>query len=397
MHFLHLGITVAVWCIALAWMYKLIEVARGLPTVANLIAGKFDNAAVDGPSVTVIVPARNEAAGVGRCLLSLIDQEYRNLRIIGVDDRSTDQTGAIMDALAQADKRRLEVLRIAELPAGWLGKTNAMACAARYAIATHKPDYLLFTDADIVFSLDAIRRAVAQAEATQADHFVVLPTTVVKTRGEGMLLAYLQVIGLWAVRLWRVADPKAMRDAIGVGAFNLIRSEVYQRLGGFEAAPMEILEDLSLGRRVKRAGLRQRVAFAPGMVSVHWAPGVLGIVNGMGKNFFALFRFRPVLLLGAALWTVIFCVGPAAMLAIGSMRVPAFLALASVAGLYQISSRSSRISSGYFVLFPFAALLVVYAMVRSMVIARIRGGVTWRGTFYPLGELRSQLEADELI
>ena len=273
------------------------------------------------------------------------------------------------------------------LPAGWLGKTHAMAMDARQAIAKHRPEYLLFTDGDIVFRQDAIRRALAEVSATRADHLVVLPTTVVKTFGEGMLLSFLQVTALWAVRTWRVADPEAMRDAIGVGAFNLIRTAAYQRIGGYDATPMEILEDLYLGRRVKQAGLRQRVATAPEMVCVHWAAGVFGILNGMTKNIFAVFRFRPVLLVAAVAGMVLGCLAPVGFLALPATRLAGLLACASVAGLYALSGRTSRISPWYAALFPVAAVLVVYSMLRSMLMTVLRGGVTWRGTWYPLADL----------
>jgi glycosyltransferase involved in cell wall biosynthesis len=388
MHSLHIALSVIAWLTGAAWLYKLLETALGIASVPNLLAPKYDVAPAGSPSVTVIVPARDEAAKVADCVESLLGQDYLNLRILAVDDRSSDQTGAILDELSRTHSARLEVLHVTALPASWLGKTHAMASAARQTIATHNPDYLLFTDADIVFRADAIRRSLAQAVASKADHFVLLPTTVAKSRGEGMLLAYLQVISLWAVRPWRVADPKAKRDAVGVGAFNLVRSAAYQQLGGFDAAPMEILEDLTLGRRVKNAGLRQRVATAPEMVSVHWAAGMFGIVKGMGKNIFAVFGFRPALLLGAAAIMALSCIAPIAFLAIDGTRFPAVVALVSVAGLYILWSRSSRLSSGYAALFPVAAAVVIYAMVRSMLLTLGKGGVTWRGTFYPLAELR---------
>jgi len=388
MHILHSVVTVAAWLIAFAWVAKLVEAARGLATVPNLLAPRFDAAPAGSPLLAVIVPARNEAANVAACLESLVRQDYANLRIIAVDDRSTDATGAIMAALASANRARLEVLTVKELPPNWLGKTNAMALAARSAIAAHSADYLLFTDADILFRPDAIRRALSEAVAAQADHFVVLPTTLIKTPGEGMLLAYLQMMSLWAVRPWRVADPRARRDAIGVGAFNLIRTSTYQQLGGFDATPMEIVEDLALGRRVKRAGFRQRVATAPGMVCVHWATGARGIVAGMAKNLFAVFRFRPVLLLAGALSMGLFCILPVAFLAIESTRAAGLIALAAVAGLYARLSRTSRISWLYALTFPVAAAVVVYSMLRSMAITVVAGGVEWRGTFYPLSELR---------
>lgn len=385
---MHLTLVLLAWLIAFAWLYKLIEAARGLATVPNLLAPEHDATPAGSPSVTVIVPARNEAADVGACLESLLGQDYANLRVLAIDDRSTDQTGAIMDELARRYSARLEILHVTALPPNWLGKTHAMALAARQAIATHDPTYLLFTDADIVFRRDAIRRSLAFAVSANADHFVLFPTTLAKTHGEGMILSYLQVMSLWAVRPWRVPDPKSKRDAVGIGAFNLIRSAAYRQIGGFDATPMEVLEDLTLGRRVKQAGLRQRIATAPGMVCVHWAAGAFGLVNNMTKNMFAIFGFRSLLLLAAAASMALLSIAPAVFLALPATRLPALLCVASVAGLYALSSRSSRISPYYGLLFPVGAALVAYSMLRSMGITVLHGGVTWRGTFYPLAELR---------
>ena len=394
MHLLHPVLIVCAWLVALAWLSKLVEAARGLATIPNLLAPRYDVSPAGSPSVIVIVPARNEAANVSGCLQSLLAQDYAQLRIVAVDDRSTDQTGALMGRLARENSNCLEVISISELPANWLGKTHAMSVAARAAIADHNPDYLLFTDADIIFQSDAIRRSLANAVSANADHFVLLPTTIVKTVGEGIILAYLQVMSFWAVRLWRVADPAAKRDAIGVGAFNLIRTSAYQQLGGFEVAPMEILEDLALGRRVKRVGLRQRVATAPGMVSVHWAAGALGIVTGMTKNLFAVFRFRPEMLLAGAVGMVVFCIAPIGFLAMRLTLIPELIALGSVFGLYILSGRSSQISPLYAISFPVGAVVLAYSMLRSMVATMLRGGVTWRGTFYPLNELRDHAKRD---
>jgi len=379
------------WLIALAWLWKAITAARGLPRIPNLLLPQYNLTPAGSPSITVIVPARNEADRIAACLESLINQDYPTLQIIAVDDRSTDSTGNLMDALATQHPGKLRIIHIAELPAGWLGKTHAMSLAARHAIAIHKPDYLLFTDGDVLFRPEAIRRSLAQAVATQADHFVTLPTPIIKTLGEGMLLGYLQVMGLWATRPWRVANPRALRDTVGIGAFNLLRTSAYQQLGGFDVLRMEILEDLTLARRVKLAGLRQRVAIAPGMISLHWASGAIGVVNVMTKNLFAVFRFHGSLLLLACIWLILFCIAPAVFLVLPSTRLPAIITLASVSLLFIFSNRYSRISPWYAAFFPVSSVLFVYSLLRSMFTTLKLGGVIWRGTFYPIAELRKDI------
>jgi glycosyltransferase involved in cell wall biosynthesis len=389
MHALHIGAVVMAWVIALAWITRLAEAVAGFPRLPHIWASEYDTNPEGNPTVTVVVPARNEAGNIAACIRSLLGQDYAHVHVLAVNDRSTDGTGAVLDQLAAGDSAvRLRVLHVTELPPNWLGKTHAMALAARMAIDAQKPDYLLFTDADIQFAPDAVRRSLVAAVRSGADHFITLPTTIAKTAGEAVVLAYLQVIGMWAARTWRVADPKAKRDAIGVGAFNMLRTEVYERMGGFESLRMEVLEDLTLGRLIKRAGFRQRVAVAPGMVSVHWAAGVSGIVRGMTKNFFAVFEYRVPILLFASLATAVLCIGPLVLLAVPGARLPALLAWAAATGLYGVSSRVSRLPMWCAAFLPAGAVVVVYAMIRSTLVTLIRGGVTWRGTFYSLQELR---------
>ncbi len=377
---MHLFLQLVAWFIALAWLVRGIAAVRGLPTIPDLLLSEHDRNPVGDPTLAIIVPARNEQRDIAACLHSLLAQDYPYLQIIGVNDRSTDDTGAIMDSLSG---QRLHVLHIGELPSGWLGKTHAMATAAAQVTS----EYLLFTDADILFRPDALRRALAYAVATRADHLVVVPTTLIRRWDEAALISFFHIVGLWGVRSWKVADPKA-RDAVGIGAFNLIRRDAYKQIGGFEALRMEIVEDLGLARRVKRAGLRQRIAFGRGLVNVHWASGVTGLVNVMTKNIFSAFRYSiPLLLIGCA-WIALFCVVPFAAVFCWPLTTPSALVIASIFLVYILMSRPTGLSPWNALLTPFAASLFIYALLRSMLTTLRQGGVIWRGTFYSLAELR---------
>lgn len=340
------------------------------------------------PSLAVIVPARNEAGAVGACVQSLLDQHYGNLLIIAVDDRSTDATGAILDELSVEHPERLKVLHITSLPEGWLGKTHAMAVAARHARAAFEPEWLLFTDGDVLFDPECLRRTLALAVEQGADHFVTLPTAILHTAGENIIMGFLQVLGLWGVRLWRVSDPKA-RDAIGVGAFNLLRSTAYEQIGGFARLRLQVLEDLALGHLIKSQGFRQGVALAQGYVRVHWAPGITGVLHTMTKNLFAVFQFRVALLLLACCGVAVVCLGPVAGLFWASTRLPSSIALLAILALYWIAARHlTPIPIVSALAFPLGAILMLYALLRSAGVTLRDGGVRWRGTFYPLAELR---------
>jgi len=262
------------WVIALSWTMRALDWRRMLPLVPDLTRREYPYP-IPLPSLTVIVPARNEAANIAATLRSLLASDRVVLQIIAIDDRSTDQTGAIMEVVAQSEGgaggKTLQVLHVAELPSGWLGKTHAMALGAQQATG----EWLLFTDGDVLFHRDALRRALAYATDSRADHMVLLPTILMQSWGERMMIAFLEVLSIWAVRPWRVPDPGARRDSLGVGAFNMIRREVYDAMGGWDALRVEVLEDLSLGRRVKQSGYAQRVALGVDMVKVRWREELL--------------------------------------------------------------------------------------------------------------------------
>jgi glycosyltransferase involved in cell wall biosynthesis len=381
---IQIAVELVVWLIAITWLWKVIAAAFGLPRVPNLLLPEHNQSPTGEPSITVIIPARNEATDIAATLHSLLAQDYPNLHIIAVDDRSTDQTGAIIDTIAAQHPKKLRAVHITELPEGWLGKTHAMALAARQA----STDYLLFTDADVLFHPTAIRLALANAVATHADHLITVPTTIIHRWDEAAILGFFQTFSLWAARPWRIADPKAKHDTIGIGAFNLLRREAYQQVGGFESLRMEIIEDIGLGRRIKRAGLAQRICYGRGLVSLHWASGVGGLVTVMTKNLFSAFRFHIGLALIGCLWLFTFCVAPAIGLFFAPTRIPAILTLAAVAYAYRLLSRTSSISTWNAFFFPFGALVFAFALLRSMFITFKQRGVIWRGTFYPLAELR---------
>jgi len=389
-----MALSILAWIVAIAWLWKAVTAFRGLRSIPNLLDEQYNRLPEGMPSITVIVPARDEAEALPEALASLLGQDYPRLHVVAVDDRSTDATGTIMDALAAEYPDKLSVLHVTELPEGWLGKTHAMALAARHATDADKPDYLLFTDADVIFHSEAIRRSLAEAVATQADHFVTFPTPVVRTIGEGMLLGYLGVMGLWVTRPWLASDPKSKRDFIGIGAFNLLRTSAYQQMGGFDALRMTILEDLTLAWRIKRSGLRQRAAMAPGMVQVHWASGATGIVNVMTKNLFAALRFRTWTVLAATVWIALFTLAPFVWLALPSTRLAACVTLAAIVLLYAACSRHSSISVFYAALFPLGTVFFLYSLLHSTYITLRVGGVNWRGTFYSLSELRKNYDDD---
>jgi glycosyltransferase involved in cell wall biosynthesis len=374
------------WIIVLLWTARILSALRNLPRIPNLLDPKYQLplTAQATPLITVIVPACNEEANIEATLRSLLAIESVPIEILAIDDRSTDMTGAIMDRVAAESQSRLTVIHITHLPPGWMGKTHAMALAARLATTP----WLLFTDADIVFSSDSLLRVLNLAQTERADHIVLFPSMVLESFGETMMVAIFQLFGTLGSPPWRVSDPRS-RASIGIGAFNLIRADVYRAIGGFEALRMQVVEDLRFGFEIKRAGYRQRVAFGRGLIRLRWAEGTLHFIRNITKNFFAVFRFRALPALIACAVLIPFCLGPFVALA-GPLRfrIPAALLLLVLFCLYRLFHRHNGVPTAYFLTFPIAAAVLIYALFRSVLVTLLRGGIRWRGTFYPISELR---------
>jgi glycosyltransferase involved in cell wall biosynthesis len=377
-------IELGAWGIAGTWCVRATAVLQKLPGMADLTSSVWNIMPEQMPSVVVVVPACNEAESIGASLDCFLTADYPELFVLAVDDRSTDTTGAILDEYAAKWPDRIGALHITELPDGWLGKVHAMQAA----VDATDSEFLIFTDADVLFSPSILRRALAYAEAEDTDHLVVMPTAQVKSRGEGMILGFFQLLGFWAARPWKIADPNA-QDAIGVGAFNLLRRSALEEMGGMMPQRLTVIEDVTLARRIKAAGLKSRLAFAPGLVLVHWAKGAGGVIRVMTKNLFSGFGFNPLLLAGAALWIVMFFLAPLVGLLWLPTLLPSLLVVLAIASMYRVIGQYSLIDARYGWAAPLGAVMFLYAMLRSLAYAWWRGGIEWRGTVYPLSELRS--------
>jgi len=391
--------------LALIWLVPAVQLALHSSEVADLNQPRWNpppDAAL--PSLTIVVPARNEEAEIEPALRSVLELNYPRFEIVAVNDRSTDQTGAIMDRIAAepAAQGRLRVIHVRNLPAGWLGKVHAMwlgsqgnasqkNAAQGTAAQQITSDWLLFTDADCVFRPDCLRRAIHYATKTATDHLVLFPTAHMKTLGERMMIGFPQVMASFAMRAWKVRDPNA-RDHIGVGAFNLVRRSAYEAIGTYEALRLEVVDDIKLGEAIKKAGLRQDVVFGHEFVSLRWAVGAAGVVANLEKNLFAFLRFRVSLALVVCALTFFLCVCPflGLLLAPGWARAPFAVAIAMIALVYTLTGRYMASSPWMFLTCPIAALIFAFATLQSAFIAVRDGAITWRGTRYPLEELRKK-------
>lgn len=372
--------------LAATWVYHTVAARRGVPQIADLTQPERAVAKTTKlPRVSIIVPARNEAVMIEASVRSLLTIGYPDYEVIVVDDRSEDATGEILDRLKAEYDAQLVVVHVRELPPGWLGKTHAMWSAGRAATG----EWILFSDADVLHAPEALSRAVHYAEQERADHMVLLPTMQMESAGERMMIPFFQAMFIFAFRPWKVRDPKA-RDSIGVGAFNLIRRTAYEKIGTYESMRLSVVDDMRLGEKVKQAGLASRVAFGDGMVTVRWAVGARGVVQNLTKNFFAQVRYNLAFAIAASCALLWLHLGPWIGTAFAPewSRVGYAVALGSVAAVYAGMGRRLKISKAHVLLHPLASVVMVFTLLRSTAVTLARGGVEWRGTFYPLVELK---------
>jgi cellulose synthase/poly-beta-1,6-N-acetylglucosamine synthase-like glycosyltransferase len=374
--------------LAAVWLDRLRDAAFGLRDVPQITGPEWDRSPDARPRVSLIVAARNEQDHIEAAVGSLLVLDYPDYEVLAVNDRSTDRTGEMLDRVAQENPARLRVLHVSELPPGWLGKPHAMGLAAQQASG----DWLLFTDADVSFRPDALRRALLCAEEVHADHLILFPTALMHSLGERMVFAFFPTLAVFGHRPWKVSDPRT-QDYLGMGAFNMIRRQVYEDLGVRQALRMDVLDDMKLGKLVKEGGYAQRVASGYGLISLRWGHGALGVLDNLTKNLFALMLYRWPRTVGAAFLVLLLNLGPfvGLIFAPGWARLGYALAVGAVALIYLCMSRYSRISPLYFVLHPVSTTLFAGTLLRSMFLTLGRGGVVWRGTKYPLDELRKGL------
>jgi glycosyltransferase involved in cell wall biosynthesis len=360
---------------AYAWLW------RGAQSVPQLrdVPPQLDH---PWPNVSIVVAARDEEAAIEPALLSLMALDYPALEIVAVDDRSTDATASILDRVASAHPQ-LQVVHVAELPPGWLGKNNALHRGALRAAG----DYILFMDADVVLEATTVKRAIAFCEARRLDHLTLFPDVVMRT-------AFLQAamvnafIGLLAVfRPWQIPAPP--RRAIGAGAFNLVRADAYRRAGGHEPIAFETLDDVMLAQLVAARGARSATLRGRGSGHVEIYRNARDMVRGSEKNSYTFLDYSPAkLAFATALTLSLYWPWVAALAGEGATRWINVGTLA--AGLALFAGFVRELGYGWRALayWPVISLVMLAIMWRAVLLNELRGTIVWRGTAYPLAEVR---------
>jgi len=376
------------WFVALVWLAIVGLTLYGISRQRSLLpTTDLRLTSSDAPLVSIVVPARNEGHRVlEACVRSILAQDYGRFEVIAVDDRSTDATRAILKSLAGTDER-LHVIEGQDLPPGWLGKPYAMQQALTHA----RGEWILATDADMIFETSALRTALDRTLEAQGDALTLIPRFEAYSFWERVMIPAWTWVFLMFTVFYRINDPKTDRAA-GIGGFFLVKRTALDRVGGYEALKDEVMEDARLAERIKRSGSRLLIEHAPALVSTRMYSTFAEMWECSTKNWFSGVNF--------SLLFALYCVGSMYVFAV----VPTLIALASAVamltrvdiGLTQlfipaalswllqvvviaIVSRRSDVSPAYALTAPLG-LAVMYAMLFDSSVRISTGkGVMWKG------------------
>ena len=336
------------------------------------------------PDVAIIFAAKDEEREIEAAVRSMLQIEYPNLKYTAVNDRSTDGTGAILEQLAVEDPR-LQVVHIDELPEGWLCKNHAFHQASQ---ATNS-DYLLFTDADVSFDSECVKRAVAYSEHHHVDHLAMFPKVPMPSLILNAFVIFFFKTFVVYYRAWRVANSRS-KAFLGIGAFNMVRNSVFRELNGMERIRMEVVDDLMLGKLIKHSGFNQHVLVAREDISVPWYASIREMVVGLDKNTYAGVNYNPIILLtmltamtAAFLWPFV-----AVFLFPGTLRL-LFLAICMLLILSSAwMALRMRLNPAAALLIPVIIGVFNFTIARAGIIFYVRGGIKWRDTLYTKDQLK---------
>lgn len=337
------------------------------------------------PTLSVLIPARNEEANIERCLASILAQDYPGVEVLLLDDASTDGTRAIVERLAASDPR-LRCIPGAPLPEGWTGKNHACHQLAQEA----RGDLLLFTDADTKYEQGSLQRLAAEAQRDRADLLSLIPDQRMASFWERVFMPMLQFVTMCYLPFPLLARARSSSLAMANGQCMLFRRSAYDRVGGHATFRASLVEDVWLARAVKREGLRLRVHDGAGAVSCRMYDSLDAIREGFSKNLFPGLNASMPLAAGVFLWSFASGVLPFLLLPAGALSVVResdWYTHAVLASLLMLAIRlllALRFRQPLFsvLLHPLAQLLFLHILAVSAFRFRSGRGTAWKGRTY---------------
>ena len=348
---------------------------------------QFIEPARSWPKVSLVIPACNEAGTVEVAGRSLLQMDYPNLEVVFVNDRSVDETGALIDLMASADDR-FKAIHIETLPEGWLGKVHAVS----QGISHVSGEWILVTDADVHFSDQALKKAICYSEKEGLDFLTVVPDLLTRTFGLHVMMAHLYHIGSLLFDLRKLNDP-SYKACYGQGAFLLFKQSIYRVSEGLEWLKMEALDDVGLALLLRRAGARMGAVSGRNEIRLEWYTSLRSMIGGLEKNGFAFYQYSLLVLFAVSIlnWLIFFGFTLFPILT-KSWLYGGFVAGCLAIYLVSINRQLKQLmdmSSFCVLFFPLAFVLMPLVFIRAAALALVKQGVQWRTTFYSLEELKA--------
>jgi glycosyltransferase involved in cell wall biosynthesis len=339
------------------------------------------------PRLSIVIATCNDADTIEGAVETLLQQDYPDLEIVVINDRSTDGTGGIIEKMARRD-RRVKMVHIQHLPPGWLGKVHALH------VGTQKTsgDWILYTDADVHFRQGTLRKAMALVLADQTDHLVLMPIPRTNSFWFEVVLMAFGPLFVLATRATLVGKPGS-GAFVGAGAFNLVRKAALDRTEGFPWLRMEVVDDVGLGLMLQRSGATSSFAITLQGISLTWYPSLGAMFKGLEKNIFGVAAYYSIArMIGVVVLVWAYALAP--LIAIFYTTVPNLLCAGTIAYLSLIAGAVGMTIKFKQKLLPFLFLqagliLITFMLLRSGILCAVRGGIVWRGTRYSIGELRA--------
>ena len=341
----------------------------------------------DLSKISVIIPARNEEKKLEQALRSVLSSNYPSFEVIVVNDRSTDSTSEILKRL-QNDYSTLKIVEIDNVPEGWLGKNYAL----QSGVSCASGNYYLFTDADVIMQKNTLRKAVSYCRLNNLDHIAVVP--IINMPGLILKLftaSFIIFFNMFASP-WKAKNPKS-KKYIGIGAFNLVRSEVYKKTGGHEKIKLRPDDDMKLGKLIKSNGYKQETIFGKDLIEVNWYTSLKETFNGLLKNSYASVEYNFLNFFLSVIGLLFFCIFPfvSVFFCSGYALLANIAIILLIALRYLIISKPHNIKVWYFVSFPFMTLMFLIIYCYSVFYTIIKGKIVWKDTSYSLAELKSNI------
>jgi len=366
--------------------FTLIEFILGYRKIKNLSDQVIEDRDLL-PQVSILLSVLNEEKSIEAVINSLLNLDYPNLEIIAINDRSTDDTPAILERL-QKKHSRLRVHHIDQLPTGWFGKNHALNFASQYA----RGKWLLFTDADVTMKSDTLLKAMSYALQNKLHHLTIHEHHFREQFWLKVLLLGKYVSYSMVIKPWLIRDPKS-KKSLGRGAFNLIEKDAYVNSGAHRAIALECLDDLKLGQLLKKHGYRQDVVDGQDYVEFKWYGSLKEMIVGLEKNSFSFFNYHyalTFLTIAAALliwiWPII-----AVFVCSGVLFWLNAINVGLSIGIYAFIAKEYRLKKFYALFYPVSIGILLYTVWNSALRTYKNKGVVWRGTHYPLAMLRTKV------